>query len=193
MSMVWMNCSRSPPLSLMLRRPRDDHRIARAAEVARDLLGPLERRVHRVRPRGREMIEVLRPAELVDGLDVVLPLLREAVEEHVLAQRAFEAAFGARAVVAGDVDDERVVGVGQLLARRRRCVRARGRSARRSPRTLPSCAHRGASDRRSASPTPAGLWSASVSFVSLRDDAELLLPRERLLAGRRPSRRRTCP
>ena len=88
------------------RRPGDDHRVARAAEVAGDLLGPLERRVHRVRPGRREVVEVLRPAEFVDGLEVVLPLLREAVEEQVLVERAFEAALGARAVVAGDVDEQ---------------------------------------------------------------------------------------
>ena len=61
------------------------------------------------------MVEVLRPAEFVDGLDVVLPLLREAVEEQVLVQRPFEAALGAGAVVARDVDEDRVVRAGQLL------------------------------------------------------------------------------
>ena len=119
MSIVWRNCVAQSALVLDPRRPRDDHRVAGAAEVAGHLLGPLERRVHRVRPGGREVVEVLRPAEFVDRLDVVLPLLREAVEEQVLVERAFEAALGAGAVVAGDVDEERVVGVGQLLAPRR--------------------------------------------------------------------------
>src|SRR5262249_42903914 len=62
--------------------PRDDHWIPRAAEVTRDLLGPLERRVHRVRPGGGKMIEMLGPAEFVDGLQVVLPVFQKPVEEH---------------------------------------------------------------------------------------------------------------
>ena len=52
-------------------RPGDDHRVARAAEVAGHLLGPLERRIHRVRPGGREVVVVLRAAELVDNLQIV--------------------------------------------------------------------------------------------------------------------------
>src|SRR5262249_16311468 len=76
--------------------PGDDHRVAGAAEVAGDLFRPLERRVHRVRPSGREVIEVLGAAELVDRLEVILPLLRDAVEEQVLVDRPLEAPFGAR-------------------------------------------------------------------------------------------------
>ncbi|MNO70257.1 hypothetical protein D3C76_611320 [compost metagenome] len=38
------------PLVLDLRRPGDDQRVARATEVRGDLLGPLERRVHRMGP-----------------------------------------------------------------------------------------------------------------------------------------------
>src|SRR5262245_56023890 len=45
-----------PTLVLDTRRPGDDHRIARAAEMAGHLLGPLERSIHRVRPAGREVI-----------------------------------------------------------------------------------------------------------------------------------------
>ena len=77
-------------LVLDLRGPRHDHRVAGAAEVAGHLLGPLEGRVHRVRPGGREVVEVLRPAELVDHLQFVLPLLREAVEEQVLVERSLQ-------------------------------------------------------------------------------------------------------
>ena len=80
--------------------PGDDHGVARAAEVAGDLLGPLEGRVHGVRPGGWEVVEVLGAAEFVDSFDVVLPFFRESVEEQVFAERAFEAAFGAGAVVA---------------------------------------------------------------------------------------------
>jgi len=96
-------------------RPGDDHRITRSPEVAGDLLRPLEWRVHRMGPSGRKMVEVLWTAEFIDRLDVVLPFLREPVEERVFAQRPLEAAFGTGAVVAGDIDDERVVAVGELL------------------------------------------------------------------------------
>src|SRR5262249_21201684 len=37
-------------------RPGNDHRVADAAEVAGDLLGPLEGRVHRVGPGSREVV-----------------------------------------------------------------------------------------------------------------------------------------
>ena len=47
------------------RGPGDDQAVARAAEVGGDLLGPLERRVHRVRPADRVVVERRRPAELV--------------------------------------------------------------------------------------------------------------------------------
>ncbi len=93
------------------RRPGDDHRIASPAEMAGDLFGPLERRVHRVGPGRREVVEMPGPAQFVDGLEVVLPPLGKAVEEQVLAERTFEPAFGARPVVAGDIDDQGVVGV----------------------------------------------------------------------------------
>jgi hypothetical protein len=50
------------PLVLDALGPRDNHGIARAPEMARDLLRPLEGRVHRMRPGGRKMVEVLRAA-----------------------------------------------------------------------------------------------------------------------------------
>ena len=65
-------------------RIRHNHRVAGAPEVRCDLLGPLERGAHRVRPRRWEMIEELRSAEVVDVFEVVLPFLGEAVEEQVL-------------------------------------------------------------------------------------------------------------
>src|SRR5262249_31722191 len=48
--------------------PRQDHRIASATEVASDLLGPLEWRVHRVRPGSWEVVEVFWAAQFVDYL-----------------------------------------------------------------------------------------------------------------------------
>ena len=104
-------------LVLDARRPRYDHRVARAAKVAGHLLGPLKGRVHRVRPGRREMVEIFRSAKVVDGLEIVLPCLGEAVEEEVLVDRTLDAALRTRAIVAGNVDEQRVLGVGQLLHR----------------------------------------------------------------------------
>src|SRR5262249_53339193 len=68
---------RAPPAFVFdLRGPGDDHGVRGAAEVAGYLLGPLERRAHRVRPGAGEVVVPLRPADLVDVLEVVLPLLR---------------------------------------------------------------------------------------------------------------------
>src|SRR5271154_1195792 len=61
------------------------------------------------------MVEVFAAAELVDDFDVVLPFLRESIEEYVFAEGALEAAFRAGSVVPGDVDDEGVVAAGKLL------------------------------------------------------------------------------
>ena len=61
------------------------------------------------------MVVVLRPPEFIDRLQFVLPLIREAVEEQVLVERPFQAALGTGAVIAGDVDEQRVVSPRQLL------------------------------------------------------------------------------
>ena len=64
--------------------PGDDHRVARAAEMASNLLRPPERRVHGVGPGSREVVEVRWPAQFVDHLEGVLPFFDKAVEEQVL-------------------------------------------------------------------------------------------------------------
>ena len=113
MSITWWNCAAHAALVLDPRRPRDGQRVPHAAQVRGDLLRPLERRVHRPGPAGREVVEVLRPAELVDVLQIVGERLRHVVEERVFVEQADQPAFGRRAVVADLVEDERVVGIGQ--------------------------------------------------------------------------------
>ncbi len=95
--------------------PGDDHAVARAAEIRRDLLHPAERRVERHRPARRHVRVGLGAAPLVDQLDHVLDLLLHAVEVGHLAVHAVLAAFTAGAVVAGDVEDQRVVGLPGFL------------------------------------------------------------------------------
>jgi hypothetical protein len=88
-------------------RPADDERIGRPAAVGLALPAP-ERRVARVRPTPRVVVEALRAAELVDRGEAVLERLRRVVEELRLVRRAGRPALGARAVV-GDHHDQRVV------------------------------------------------------------------------------------
>ena len=103
------------------RRPRDHHRVARAAEVARRLLAPLERCVAGVRPRGGDVrrrvvaTERLEAAVLLDQLGLLRGIEDQPVEERQLVERAGDRALEARAVVAPDEDDQGVVEVAHLL------------------------------------------------------------------------------
>ncbi len=92
-------------------RPVHDGAVARAAEVRGDLLRPLVRRVHRVCPADGEVVVCLRAAELVDLRRHELRCLERvgAVEDDVLVERAVEGALRGRAVVAHDVEDERLL------------------------------------------------------------------------------------
>ena len=95
--------------------PGHDHALRRAAEVRRHLLHPLERRVHRPGPAGREVREgPLRSPERIPE-ELVLHRHGDAVEGGELVRRAVEHAFGARAVVAADIDDQRVVELAEVL------------------------------------------------------------------------------
>src|SRR5262249_29901380 len=95
--------------------------VARAAEVRGDLLAPLEgavagpgpgRRVMRGEQRGAP--EVL-AAVLVDELDLLLRRQGEPVLHRELVERAGSRPLHARAVVAPDVEDERVVELAHLV------------------------------------------------------------------------------
>ncbi len=119
MSMTCENWLRRPPLSLMPLRPVDDHAVAGAAEVGGHLLGPREGRVEGDRPAGGHVREGFRTAPLVDQRDQVLDLLGHAVEVGHLVVHADEAALGAGAVVAGDVDEQRVVHLADVFERLR--------------------------------------------------------------------------
>ena len=52
-------------------RPRDDHRVARAAQVAGHLLAPLERGVVGVGPRRREVRRGVEAAEVLDAAELL--------------------------------------------------------------------------------------------------------------------------
>ena len=55
MSITWWNWLRMPPASLMPAGPGDRHALPRAAEMRRDLLGPLEGRVEGPGPAHRHV------------------------------------------------------------------------------------------------------------------------------------------
>ena len=103
-------------LGLDALRPVDDGAVAGAAPVRGDLLGPLVRRVHRVRPADGVVVVRLGSTELVDPRREVFGRLErlQTVEVAHLVVAAVERSFGGGAVVAGDVVDERVVGDAQL-------------------------------------------------------------------------------
>ena len=102
------------PVGLDALRPRDDHRIARAAEMRCDQLGVVERRVAGPRPAGvvhavgLGTAQRVQAAQLVECRDLLLDGVGDAVLRQQLADGAV-LAFGAGAVVAEDVDHDRVV------------------------------------------------------------------------------------
>ena len=102
------------PVGSDARGPGDRQRCARAAEVRRDELRVREGRVARPRPAGVIHVVHLRPAECVEPPEPVqcLELLRDRVRNLVLGQQLADAAvlaLGAGAVVAPDIDHERVL------------------------------------------------------------------------------------
>ena len=117
MSMTWGNCRRMPPTIGDVAGPGHGHALRRSAEMRRHLLHPLERRVHRPGPAGGEMRE--RPFRSPERIPEKLVLDRhgDAVEGGELVRRAVEHAFGARAVVAADVDDQGVVEFAEVFDR----------------------------------------------------------------------------
>ena len=90
-------------------RPGDDQAVARAAVVAGDLLGPLKRRAHRVRPADGIVVVGLPGADVIDALEHRGEILLDAIEECHLVEEPLRAPLGAGAIVADDIEDEGVV------------------------------------------------------------------------------------
>ena len=98
--------------------PRNGHALPRSAEMRRDLLGPLERRIERPRPCHRHVrIGLVRAPVLVVQHLHGFRQSQDAVVGGHLVERSLERAFGAGAVVAADVDDQRVVEFAHVLDR----------------------------------------------------------------------------
>ena len=117
MSMTWWNCQRMPPLSVMWPGQEIAMPLPRAAEEGRNLLGPFVGRVEGPGPRhGHVVVGVLGAPGVVE-FHLVGDRQFDAVELQHLARRAVRRAFGGGAIVAADVDDERVVELAHVLDR----------------------------------------------------------------------------
>ena len=98
--------------------PRDGHTLPGAAELRRHLLDPFERRIERPRPCHRHVrIGDGGAPDVIELEHVGDRQIEDAVIGGVLVRRAAQRAFGARAVVAKDVDDQRVVELAHVLDR----------------------------------------------------------------------------
>ena len=94
-------------------RPVDDERVADATAIGFTLPAP-ERRIACERPAPRIVIEIFRPANIVDRLQVLFQAVRNVVEELVLVRRSARSALRACSVVR-DEHDERVVEFAETL------------------------------------------------------------------------------
>ena len=180
-------------------RPGDDHRVAGAAEVAGDLLAPAGTACCRRAPRPPAKCGAVcgppsasTPPYFSISLRLLVGVEHEAVEEGQLVERAGGRALHAGAVVAPDVEDERVVEVAHLLDGVEQpadvpvgVLLVAGVDLHLPGVELLLRVGEGVPRRESVGP----LGQLGV----LRDDAELLLALERLPRAACPSRRRTCP
>ena len=152
---------------LDLRRPADRHRVARAAEVRGEQLRALVGRAARPAPAGVVLVVGLRraehvqAAELLERVDVLLGGGRNAVLRQQFADRAV-LALGRGAVVAPDVEDQRVVAV----------ARARSSSSTIRPTCTSTC---------SANPAATSIRRRWNGFSS----SGMLVPRRHRLVPRR--------
>ncbi len=97
-------------------RPGNAHPLPCAAEVRGDLLGPAKRRVEGPRPAdGHVVVGAVGAPGIVEVLQLVFDRDVDAVEHGDLVGRADQRSLGAGAVVAADVDDERVVELAHVL------------------------------------------------------------------------------
>ena len=99
--------------------PVHDRAIAGTAPVGRDLLGPLVRGIHGMRPADRIVVVRLRAAKLVELAYQKLGRFdgSQTVEIGHLVEAAVDGSFGRGAVVPNDVVDERIVGDAQIVER----------------------------------------------------------------------------
>ena len=98
-------------------RPVDDGAITRATPMGCDLLGPLIRRIHGVRPAHCVVVVGVRAAQLVEPGAEKLRRFDGggAIEVNHLVVGTVQRPFGRRAVIADDIIDQRVLKLAELL------------------------------------------------------------------------------
>ena len=97
--------------------PRHDHALPGAAEEGGHLLGPFERRVEGPGPRHRHVRRGHVRAQDIVELQLRFDRNIDGLNRGQVERRADRGAFGAGAVVAADVDDERVIELAQVFHR----------------------------------------------------------------------------
>ena len=92
-------------------RPMHDHPVARAAPVRCDLLRPLIRGVHRVRPADGVVIVRFRATQFVDPTRHQFDRFKrgQSIERNAFIESAFKRTLARGPVVTDDVIDERVI------------------------------------------------------------------------------------
>ena len=146
--------------------PRNGHALPGPAEMRRHLLGPLERRIERPRPRHRHMRVGLvgAPVFVMQHLLGFREVQNAVVGGH-LVRSALQGAFGAGAVVAADVDDQRVVELAHVLDRLDDAADLMVGIGGVGGKDLRLARVEFLLDRRRASPTSAGSSGQGVSWV----------------------------
>jgi hypothetical protein len=99
------------------RGPGNHETVACSAEMRRHLLGPLERRVHGVGPAYRIVVECRGAAQVVHMRHHLLEVFGNAVENRHLVKQTLQRSLGAGAIVALDVDDQRVIQLSHVIYR----------------------------------------------------------------------------
>src|SRR6266566_7490055 len=89
--------------------PMHYHSVASASPMRSNLLGPLERSIQRVRPANGIVRESIRASPVIDMIHHLGSSTNNAIQSHHLVVRPFRSAFGARSVIAYNVDEESVI------------------------------------------------------------------------------------
>jgi len=95
----------------------NDHAVSGATEVRRDLFGPGERCVKSDCPAVCHVRERVRTTPLVDQRNEIFHLLGNAIEVGHLVVHTHESTLGTGAVVAGNVDEQRIIQLADVVQR----------------------------------------------------------------------------
>src|SRR5260370_5466728 len=89
--------------------PMHYHSVAGTAPMRSNLLGPLERSIQGMRPADGIVGESIRASPIIDMIHHLGSSTNNPFHAHHLLVRPFRSAFGARSVIAYNVDEESVI------------------------------------------------------------------------------------